>query len=399
MNFNLKVIIFSLVICLCFQVSQAYVCTARLMIHKTTGQRVIVFSDCHDETTANIVQRQSILNYAKKYNMYLVAEDNGFRCDYVGPDDVIAYPACFQDFLDALVEDPVNFDPNARYSGDFSILDPKAKNETSPLLLLIPMAKNLNIKAKTIECRQAEKISHRNGPISARQVCQAYDALATQVATFNDGTLFNDFYKQKLNEYYERRALAPEFFKYLESCSSNLKKAFQNKKFVAEVSAAYEKVEFQNHVSEYLSQGANLDTAKALAASSPVRIDEEDGLYVSFMLFLHNFLIDAAAVHEIATHPQEPIIMAYCGAWHIDSIMPVLRRAGFHEEKIWDASKKLGQSAVNLDAFFEKISSQLKESIHIHPAKSATHSLLALALVLIFLVCSVGISRLRKAHN
>jgi hypothetical protein len=193
--------------------------------------------------------------------------------------------------------------------------------------------------------------------------------------------------------------LAPEFFKYLESCSSNLKKAFQNKKFVAEVSAAYEKVEFQNHVSEYLSQGANLDTAKALAASSPVRIDEEDGLYVSFMLFLHNFLIDAAAVHEIATHPQEPIIMAYCGAWHIDSIMPVLRRAGFHEEKIWDASKKLGQSAVNLDAFFEKISSQLKESIHIHPAKSATHSLLALALVLIFLVCSVGISRLRKAHN
>lgn len=397
MNFKLKTIIFSLVVFLLSWMSEAYVCTARFMINKATGRRIIVFSDCHDETTANIVQRQSILNYAKKYNMYLVAEDNGFRCDYVGPDDVIAYPSCFQEFLDTLVADPVHFDPNARYSGDFSILDPKAKNETSPLLLLIPMAKNLKIKAKTIECRQAEKISHRDGPISARQVCQAYDALVDQVAIFNDGPIFNDFYKQKLNEYYERRALAPGFFKYLESCSSNLKKAFQNPKFVAEVSAAYEKVEFQNHVSEYLSQGANLDTAKALAANSPVRIDEEDGLYVSFMLFLHNFLIDAAAVHEIATHPQEPIIMVYCGAWHIDSIMPVLRKAGFHEDKNWDATKKLGQSALNLDAFFEKISSQLQVSLHVHPVKSQAHALIVLALVFVFLICSVGIRHLRKA--
>jgi hypothetical protein len=371
------------------------------MINKTTGQRVIVFSDYHDETPASIVQRQSILQYAKKYNMYLVAEDNGFRCDYVGPDDVIAYPACFQNFLDTLVADPVHFDPNACYSGDYSVLNPKANNETSPLLLLIPMAKNLNIKAKTIECRQAEKISHRNGPISARQVCQAYQALADKVATFNDGLLFNDFYKQKLDEYYKRRASAPKFFKYLENCSSNLKTAFKNSKFVDEVSVAYEKVEFQNHVREYLAQGADLSTAKALAADIPVRIDKNDGLYVNFMMFLHNFLIDAFAVHEIATHPQEPIIMVYCGSWHIDSIMPVLRKAGFYEDKIWDATKKVGQRALNLNSFFKKISSQLHKSIQvrINPAKSTSNSLFAMALIVIFLMCTAGISRLRKAHN
>ena len=362
MNMSLKNFVFSLLAGLSFCMAESYVCTARLMVNQASGQRLIVFSDYHDATEASSLQRKSILRYAKEYDMYLVAEDNSYRCDYVGPDEVIAYPACFQSFLDALVADPVHFDPNADYSGDYSVLDPQIKNNVTPLLLLIPMAKNLAIKAATVECRQAEKISHRDGPITARQVCQAYDVLVTRTASFDDGKLYNDFYKQKLQEYYERRALTAQFFKYLEGCSCNLKKAFQNRTFEHEVSAAYQKVEIQNRMREYMTQGTDAQSAKAMAEGSPVIMDTGDELYTNFFMYLYNFLIDAAVIHEIATHPQEPLIMAYCGAWHIDSIMPVLQEAGFQVEKVWDASKKVGQSALDLDAFFEKMAPQLQSA-------------------------------------
>jgi hypothetical protein len=275
----------------CFYANMAigYVCTARLMVNNATKQRLIILSDYHDHTQASIAQRQSILNHAKQFNTYLLAEDNAYRCDYAGPDEVVAYPACFQSFLDSLVADPVHFDPNAQYEGDFSVLDPKADNETSPLLLLTPMAKNNNIKTKTVECRQAEKISHYNGPITAQQVCESYDAIVARIADYDDCPQFNDFYEQKLEEYRQRRGLCPNFFKYLESCSQNLKLAFKENRYESEVGNAYKKVEFDNYVNDYLAQGADLESSQSMAAQKPISLEAGDSLYSSFLMYLYNF--------------------------------------------------------------------------------------------------------------
>lgn len=368
-----RALIFSFVVCLSTVTSMGYICTARLMVNKATKQRLIVLSDYHDETKANIIQRQSLLNYAKKFDVYLLAEDNGYRCDYVGPDGVIAYPSCFQTFLDALVADPIHFDPNARYDGDFSVLDPKADNETSPLLLLTPMAKIYQIKTKTVECRQAEKVSHRNGPISAQQVVQTYDALAERVASYNDGAQCNAFYEQKLKEYKQRRALCSGFFEYLACNNNNLKEAFKDNSYETEVWNAYKKIEFDNNINDYLMQGADLENAQAMAARMQIDPEHGDSLYSMYMMYLHNFLIDSALVHEIATNTLEPIIIAYCGAMHANSIMPVLCKSGFQIEKVWDASSRMGQGALNLDSFFEKITPQLQESMNAKVTSLESH--------------------------
>ena len=113
----------------CSTAALGYVVTTHLLVNKNSKQRIVLLSDYHDQTKASIPQRIAILEKAKKFDAFLLAEDNGYRCDYASPDGVVAYPACFQPFLDALVADPVNFDPNKQYDGDFSVLDPAADNE------------------------------------------------------------------------------------------------------------------------------------------------------------------------------------------------------------------------------------------------------------------------------
>ena len=361
MNSIIKTIFLGFMACLSGSTAFGYVVAAHLLVNKSSNQAIVLLSDYHDETQASIAQRISILEAAKQFNAYLLAEDNGYRCEYASPDEVVAYPACFQSFLDALVADPVHFDPNKDYEGDLSILDPTANNETSPLLLLTPMAKAQQIKTKTVECRQAEKISHYNGPISAQQVVAAYDALVSRVARFNDGDQFNAFYAQKLNEYSNRRNWCPNFFRYLEHSQKNLKHAFSESTYESELWNAYKKVQYENYVHEYIAQGADSATAQKLAAQKEVEIEDEMDLGSSFFMYLYNFLIDSTILHEIATHKDEPIIFAYCGAWHAESILPTLRSAGFETEKVWDASNRAGQNALNLDRYFEKICDQLQE--------------------------------------
>ena len=361
MNSTIRTIFIGFVACISSSIALGYVVTAHLLVNKGSKQAIVLLSDYHDEAKASIPQRISILEAAKQFNAYLLAEDNGYRCDYASPDEVIAYPACFQSFLDTLVEDPVNFDPNKEYEGDLSVLDPTADNETSPLLLLTPMAKAEHIKTKTVECRQAEKISHYNGPIPACQVVAAYDALVAHIGSFNDGDRFNAFYAQKLDEYNNRRNLCPNFFRYLEHSSKNLKQAFSESTYESEVWNAYKKVQYENYVHEYCVQGADLATAQELAAQKEVELEDEMDLGSSFFMYLYNFLIDSTILHEIATHKDEPIIFAYCGAWHANSILPTLRSAGFEVEKVWDASNRAGQNALNLDRYFEKICDQLQK--------------------------------------
>ena len=151
------------------------------------------------------------------------------------------------------------------------------------------------------------------------------------------------------------------------------------------MSAAYQKVEIQNRMREYMTQGTDAQSAKAMAEGAPVTMGTGDELYTNFFMYLYNFLIDAAVIHEIATHPQEPLIMAYCGAWHIDSIMPVLQQAGFQVEKVWDASKKVGQSALDLDAFFEKMAPQLQSATVTSRATQTTGLVMVLLLFLLSL--------------
>lgn len=351
--------------CLSGSTTMGFVFAAHLLVNKNTKQRIIILSDYHEDTKASIPQRMAILEAAKKLNAYLLAEDNGYRCDYASPDEVIAYPACFQPLLDDLVADPVNFDPNKHYDGDFSVLDSTADNETTPLLLLVPMARNKNIKTKTVECRQAEKISYRNGPISASQVCKAYEAIVCRIANYDDGDLFNAFYAHKLKEYDQRRSWCPSFFRYLESSSKNLKQALKESKYEAEVWNAYKKTEYENYVNDYRLQGADLDEAQELASNIPIKLEEGQNLYTSFFMYLYNFVVDSTIIHEIATHKDEPVIVVYCGSWHAQSILPVLKAGGFKVEKICDASSNAGQSALNLERYFEQINDKIQESIEI----------------------------------
>ena len=325
MKSMLRAIIFCFMMMLCGTTTLGFVFSMHLLVNKNSKQRIVVLSDYHEDTKASIPQRISILNLTKKLDAYLLAEDNGYRCDYVGPDEVIAYPSCFQPMLDDLVADPVNFDPNKFYDADFSILDPSADNETTPLLLLVPMARHKNIKTKTVECRQAEKISYRNGPISASQVCRAYDALVGRIAHYDDGEKFNAFYTQKLEEYHERRAWCPNFFRYLETSSNNLKQAFHESLYESEVWNAYKKIEFDNYVKAIWLRGADLATAEQLASKIPITLEEGRTVYTSFFMYLYNFVIDATIIHEVATHEYEPIIVVYCGSWHANSVLPVLQ--------------------------------------------------------------------------
>ena len=363
MNSIIRAIILSFISAGWGSAAFGYVCAAHLLVNKGLNQRIVLLSDYHEDTKASIPQRIAILDAAKKLDTYLVAEDNGYMCDYVSPEEVVAYPACFQAFLDALVADPVHFDPNGQYKGDLSILDPTADNESTPLLLATQMAKAQGIRTRTVECRQAEKISFRNGPITAAQVCQTYDALVARVACYNDGEQRNAFYKQKLAEYYARRNSCPGFFRYLESCSKNLRQAFNESVYQDEVWNAYKKVEFDNCVSEYIARGTDLAQAQKLAAKVPVQLEQGSNLYTSFFMYLYNFLIDAAIVHELATHNDEPVIFVYCGSWHTQSVLPALQTAGFELEHVWDARKCEEQGALDMERYFEQIDEQLQESI------------------------------------
>ena len=359
----IKTIIFCFLASLYGRMALSYVFAAHLLVNKSTKQRIVLLSDYHEDTKASIAQRISILDAAKGLDAYLLVEDNCYRCDYADPDEVIAYPSCFQPLLDDLVADPVHFDANKQYDGDFSVLDPTADNETTPLLLLTPMARNKGIKTKTVECRQAEKISYRNGPISACQVCKAYEAIVSRIAQYDDGDKLNAFYEQKLKVYHTRHSWCPNFFKYLEGNSNNLNQAFNETAYESEVWNAYKRVEFDNYVNDYMAQGAQLAEARQLASKIPIKLEEGRNLYASFFMYLYNFVIDSTIIHEVATHIDEPIIIIYCGSWHARSVLPVLQGSGFEVEKAWDASKNPGQSALNLDCCFAQVQEQLQESI------------------------------------
>ncbi len=340
-----------------------------LLVDKANKQRIVLMSDYHEDTKASIPQRIAILNAAKKFDAYLVAEDNGYMCDYVGPDGVTAYPACLQPVLDDLVADPINFDPNKDRQLDLSVFDPEADNEMTPLLLLTHMARAQNIKGHTVECRQPEKISYRNGPISASQVCAAYDALIVRLAGYNDGEICNAFYRHQLERYKTRIAYCPNFFRHLRASSKNLKQALRSS-FEAEVLNAYKKIEFENYVNDYMIQGVSQAKAEILASKITVELEEGQDLYKAFLMYLYNFLIDSAVIHEIAIHGQEPIIFIYCGAMHVHSVLPVLQAMGFVLEKVCDASNVAGQSALDMDHYFDLIAVQLNESIDAQSQRS-----------------------------
>lgn len=339
-----------------------YICAAHLLVQKETGQSVVILSDYHLETKASIIQRKEILDAAKHSEAFLLVEDNGYRCAYATPDEVVAYPSCFQSFLDDLVIDPVHFDPNRKYDADFSLLDMESNSEKTPLLLLTSMARVKEINTKTVECRQAEKISAYNGPISAAQVCQVYDCIVNQIAHYNDDACCNEFYQEKLNEYYMRCNLVPQFFKYLRSCEGNLKKAFKDKRYEHEVLNAYKKSEYQNYINDFVEQGAQLDQAKKMASGLPIMLPKDADLYSEFFMIVHNFMIDTIMVHEVVTHKDQPIIIAYCGDWHARVVNSVLQADGFELKCAWDAREKVNNNALNIESYFEKINKYLDQS-------------------------------------
>jgi hypothetical protein len=339
-------------------VAQAFVYATHLLVHPVTQQRIILMSDYHDACEASGIQRRSILDAAQVYNAYILAEDNGYRCLYAGHDGALAAHEWLQPVLDYLIADPVNFDANT-ISISGAGLGYEIDQDITPLLLLTHLAHDKGIQARTVECRQAEKISFQGGPISACQVCKAYKKSVDRLQRYDDGAVYNAYYAQQLKTYRERYEACADFFAYLEKQESNLREAFSCKRYRQSVWDVYKKIEYDNYVRDFMMHGVDYEQAHVLAAQAPVYLEEGQNLYKAFFMYLYNFLIDTSIIHEIAYASLEPIIFVYCGSMHVQGILPVLQAAGYTLEKVYNAKGNTQQSALNLNWLFNQIDNKL----------------------------------------
>jgi hypothetical protein len=354
---------------------KAFVYATHLLVHPVTQQRIVLLSDYHDACQASGIQRESILNTAKAYDVYILAEDNGYRCLYADSHGAYALHTCLQPVLDDLIADPVNFDPNKRCNIDVSMLDCEIDEDATPLLLLTHLAHNKGIKARTVECRQAEKISFQGGPIPACQVCKAYQKSVARVQHYDDGAIYNAYYTQQVKNYRERYELCADFFAYLEKQKCNLRDAFFCKRYTKLVWDVYKKIEYENYVRDFMMRGVDYQQAHVLAAQVPIYLEEDQNLYKAFFMYLYNFLIDTSIIHEIACAHLEPIIFVYCGSMHAQGVLPVLQAAGYTLEKVCDAHKNnINQAALDLDWYFKQIDHKLLVSREAYAARDALPS-------------------------
>ena len=339
--------------------AQAFVYATHLLVHPVTRQRIVLLSDYHDACKASVIQRNSILDAAQAYNAYVLAEDNGYRCLYAGSDGVYALYRCLQSVLDSLIADPVHFDANKVIIPDGANLAYEIDEDITPLLLLTHLATAKGIKARTVECRQAEKISFQGGPIPACQVCKAYQQSVNHIQHYDDGAVYNAYYAQQVKTYRERYELCADFFAYLEKQQCNLRDAFSYKAYTKLVWDVYKKIEYDNYVRDFMMRGVDYQQAHALAAQAPVYLEEDQNLYKAFFMYLYNFLIDTSIIHEIACASLEPVIFVYCGSMHVQGVLPVLQAGGYKLEKICNAKDNTKQTALNLDWYFNQINPKL----------------------------------------
>jgi hypothetical protein len=347
------------------------------MVHPITGQSIVLLSDYHDDCGASGIQRRSILGAARSYGAYVIVEDNGYRCVYAGYDGVYASPTCLQPVLEALVADPINFDANEVIVAAGSCVNHEIDEDATPLLLLTHLAFEKGIKVRTVECRQAEKISFQGGPISAYQVCRAYQKCVSRIQRYDDGPVYNAYYTQQLKTYREYYTLCKEFFSYLEGQQCNLRDAFACPAYVECVWNVYKKIEYDNYVRDFMLQGAGYEQARALAAQTPVYLEDDQNLYKAFFMYLYNFLIDTSIIHEIAQASAEPVIFVYCGSMHVQRVLPVLQAAGYNLEEVCDTKKDFHRiAALNLDWYFSNIEHKLLASREVWAQKDDRASFL-----------------------
>lgn len=367
---SLYIKLFSLGLALATSLAIAYVYEAQTLYNKALNQQVILLSDYHEDAQISTAQRLAILQAAKKYDAYLLVEDQAFLYQYLSSQKIIAYQPCLQPLIDDLVNDPVNFDPNRNYEQDFSILDPAAEGDGTPLFLLTHMARHAGIKAFTVECRQAEIVSSSGGPICAADVCRVYDKAAQNIEQYDDGQIYNDYYKKKVAAYRTYQALAQDFFTYLHSYSGTLKQAYANRTFEPEVLTAYARIREDDMLTYYQQQGLSNAQAIEKARSHAMMIADDEDIYEKLISGLYLFLIDAHIIHEIAHNKEHPIIIVYAGGAHIDEVIPVLNSQGYTTV---DQCGGTDEAAVDLDYYFMELGKTLIP-LSINPVKILTET-------------------------
>lgn len=310
---------------------KSYVYEAQTLYNPQLDQKIILLSDYHEDSTASTEQRLAILDKAKKDDACLLVEDQAFLFQHLSEKEIIAYQPCLQPIIDDLIDNPLTFDPNKRYAQDFSIIDPETEGDNTPLYLLTHMARNMDIKAYTIECRQAEVISHKGGPITASCVCQVYDKEVACRKKYNDGPIYNAFYQDKINSYQTYSSLAQKFFSYLRSSNKNLMQAYKNRSFEQVALKSYAQIQ------------------KDKPSSDDIAPDED--VYDKLISSLYLWLIDTEIIHQIAQHPTTAEIIVYAGGAHIDEIIPILHAQGYNPLA---QSGQDYETAVDLNSYFEQ---------------------------------------------
>lgn len=243
--------IFSLALGFARSFATGYVYEAQHLYNERLKQHIILLSDYHEDASISTAQRLAILKDAKKHYAYLLVEDQALLYQYLSSKKIIAYQPCLQSLIDDLISDPVNFNANKCFEQNFSILDPSTEGDGTPLFLLIHMARNMGIRASTVECRQAEVISGHGGPISAADVCLFYDKAVQQIEQYDDDDIYNTYYKNKVTDYRTQYSKAHRFFEYLRSYSGNLKQAYANRTFESDVMKATTNVVFAENDDVY----------------------------------------------------------------------------------------------------------------------------------------------------
>lgn len=316
----------------------AYVYQAHYLYNGNLTQHIILLSDYHEKSSKSITQRIALLDAAQKHDAYLLSEDQAFLYQDISEKEIIAFLPCLQPIINDLIADPVSFDPNKNYNEDYSDLSPSTVGTSTPLFLITPMARHRGIKAVTIESRQAEIASSNGGPISAADVCKAYEKIVDDITRYDDDEIFNTFYQKSVSTYKEQTALIPLFFSYLRSSQKNLQQAYINKNFKTEVVACYKKIHMQDASTYYQEQCLTPDETK-------------NDIYEKIMCDLYLFLVDTKIIHEIACHKEHPLIIVYAGGTHIEAVIPILKAHGY---ELFD-SKDLGKQPIDLENYFNAL--------------------------------------------
>jgi hypothetical protein len=327
----------------------AYVYDVQHLYHEGLKQHVFLLADYHEKDPISTAHRLSILETAKKHDAYLLVEDQTFVYKYLDKHKITALRPCLQPIIDDLIGDPIHFDPNNDHGQDFSIINPETEGDGTPLYLLTHMARHRGIRAASVERRQAEIISDGGGPISTQDIFKAYDNIIDQIAHYDDGKVYNSYYKGAINTYRTYEAALPTFFAYLRSHTGNLKQAYRNRTFEGEAKLCLRSIQDHCLTTNYQKQGLPLTQAQEKATREPLYLGQDEDVYEKIMCALYLFLIDTTIVHEIAQHEKNPVIMVYAGGAHIEEVQTALQANGY---KLVDGLDNRYYNPVDLAAYF-----------------------------------------------